>query len=162
MTDDQSKLLSEVVEMPADAAEVNIVAAQLSVAPRQILRAADAGRIRSWVLEVPGRSRLAQPQYKKLVCLSETRDWFNATPEARRPENRSHQYHVVYWSQTEPQSGTQDLAGFIQANAEAVLVKREFIVQLRESEAAEIEHLGPKQIERTYGVRGFSFRRLGT
>ena len=38
--------------------------------------------------------------------------------------------------------------------------KREFIVQLRESEAAEIEHLGPKQIERTYGVRGFSFRRL--
>jgi hypothetical protein len=90
------------------------------------------------------------------------RDWFNATPEARKPENKSHQYHVVYWVQTEPKCGTQDLAGFIRANAEAVVVKREFIVQLRESDAAVIEQIGGKQIERTYGVKGFSFRRLGT
>ncbi len=162
MNEDQTKLPADVDQMPPDVLEVAIVAAQLGVAPRQILRAADAGRIKSWSIEVPGRTRFTPPTYKRLVSLGETRDWFNATPEARRPENKSHQYHVVYWVQIEPQCGTQDLDGFIRSNAEAVLVKREFIVQLRESDAAEIEKIGCKQIERTYGVKGFSFRRLGT
>jgi hypothetical protein len=161
MKEDQTKLPT-MEQMPEDALEVAVVAAQLGVAPRQISRAADAGRINCWSIEVPGATRFVPPAYRKLVSLSEARNWFNATPEARKPENKSHQYHVVYWVQTEPQCGTQDLAGFIRANAEAVLVKREFIVQLRESDAAVIEQIGGKQIERTYGVKGFSFRRLGT
>lgn len=148
--------------MPQDAADIAVVAAQLGVAQRQISRAADAGRIRCWSIEVPGATRFVPPTYKKLVSLTEAHDWFNKTPEARKPENKAHQYHVVYWTPTEPQCGTQDLAAFIRANAEAAMVKREFIVQLRESDAAEIERIGAKQIERTYGVRGFSFRRLGT
>jgi hypothetical protein len=162
MNEDQTKLPADVDQMPPDVLEVAIVAAQLGVAPRQILRAADAGRVESWSIEIPGHTRFSPPTYKRLVSLSEVRDWFNATPEARKPENKSHQYHVVYWVQTEPKCGTQDLAGFIRANAEAVVVKREFIVQLRESDAAVIEQIGGKQIERTYGVKGFSFRRLGT
>ena len=160
MTDDQANV-TESTAPPTDAMDVAIVASELGVAPRAILRATDASRIRSWVIEEPGRSSRAQPTRRKLVSLTEARDWFNRTPEARKVENRSHQYHVVYWVQTETQE-SGGLAGFIQAKAEAVLVKAEFIVQLRESDAAEIEKLGARQIERTYGVRGFSFRRLGT
>lgn len=160
MTDDQAHV-AESTAPPADAKDVSIVAVELGVAVRAILRAADANRIKSWIIEEPGASSRAQPTRRKMVSVAEARDWFNRTPEARKTENRSHQYHVVYWVQSESlESG--GLAGFIRANAEAVLVKAEFIVQLRESDAAEIEQIGARQIERTYGVRGFSFRRLGT
>lgn len=146
---------------PADAMDVAEVANKLGVAVRAVLRAADANRIRSWLIEEPGRSRLARPLRRKLVSLSDARDWFNKTPEARRVENKSHQYHVVFWVQAET-CDSGGLAGFICEKAEAVLVKKEFIVQMRETDAAEIEAIGAKQIDRTWGVRGFSFRRLGT
>lgn len=162
MNEDQTNIPDQIDTMPSDAAEVSVVAAMLGVAPRLILRAADAGRIRKWVIEQPGRSRLAAPTLKTNVSMQEVRDWFDREPEARKAPNKSHQYHVVYWVQTDPQSNTQDLDGFIRANSEATLVKREYIVQLRESDAKEIEQMGAKHFERAYGVRGFNFRRLGT
>ena len=162
MKEDQTSVPAQIDTMPSDASEVSVAAAMLGVAPRLILRAADAGRIRKWVIEQPGRSRLASPTLKTVVSMQEVRDWFAREPEARKAQNKSHQYHVVYWVQTEPQSNTQDLDGFIRANSEATMVKREYIVQLRESDAEEIERMGAKHLERTYGVRGFTFRRLGT